>query len=109
MLESMTPSAIHSRPCFLPPPSLMMAAASMGSVRTSYSGPCCSRNADVYSWTLVYTFGSVYASGGADGSKETEADTLVMWDIAHAEKSETSSSGCAASCEKGGKMVSNQA
>jgi hypothetical protein len=34
---------------------------------------------------------------------------LPMWDIAHAENSETSSSGCAASCEKGGKMVRNQA
>ena len=32
--ESMAPSAIHSRPCFLPPPSLMIASASMGSVRT---------------------------------------------------------------------------
>ena len=31
---SMAPSAIHSRPCFLPPPSLMIASASMGSVRT---------------------------------------------------------------------------
>jgi hypothetical protein len=32
-----------------------------------------------------------------------------MWDIAHAENSETSSSGFAASSEKGDKMVRNQA
>jgi hypothetical protein len=57
----------------------------------------------------VYTVGSEYASGGAAGSKETEEDTLPMWDIAHAEKSKTSSSECAASCEKGGKMVRNLA
>jgi hypothetical protein len=64
---------------------------------------------DVYSWTLVYTVGSEYASGGATGSKETEDDALPMWNIAHAENSETSSPGCAASCEKDGKMVRNQA
>ena len=53
----------------------------------------------MYSWTLVYTFGSEYTRGGAAGSKETEDDALPMWDIAHAENSETSMPGCAASCE----------
>ena len=63
----------------------------------------------MYSWTLVYTFGSEYTWGGVAGSKETEDDALPMWDIAHAENSKTSSLGCAASCEKDGKMVRNQA
>ena len=103
LLESMAAFAIHARPCFLPLPSLMMALTSMGSVRMSYSGLCRSRTADVYSWTLVYTFGSVYASRAADRSKVTEPNTLVLWDIVHAVKYETSSSGCTASCEKGGK------
>ena len=62
----------------------------------------------MYSWTLVYTFGSEYTWGRAAGSKETEDDALPMWDIAHAENSETSP-GCAASYEKDGKMVRNQA
>jgi hypothetical protein len=57
----------------------------------------------------VYTFGSEYVSGGRDGSKETEDDDLLMWDIAHVEKSESSSPGCLASCEKDGKMVRNLA
>jgi len=57
----------------------------------------------------VCTVGSEYTSRGADGSKETEEDALPMWDIAHVENSETSSPGCAASCEKDGKMVRNQA
>jgi hypothetical protein len=38
-------------------------------VRTSYSGPCRSRTADVYSWTLSYTLGSEYASRGAAASQ----------------------------------------
>jgi hypothetical protein len=42
--------------------------------------------------------------GGAAGSKETEDDALPLWDIAHAEKSETTLVGCVASCEKDGKM-----
>ena len=58
VLGSMAAFAIQARPCFLPPPSLMMASASSGSVRTSYSGPCRSRTADLYSWTLAYTLGS---------------------------------------------------
>jgi hypothetical protein len=32
-----------------------------------------------------------------------------MWDTAHAENSDTGTSGCAASCEKDGKMIRNQA
>ena len=57
----------------------------------------------------MYTFGSEYAKGRAAGSEETEDDALPMWDIAHVENSETSSPGCAASYEKDGKMVRNQA
>jgi hypothetical protein len=43
------------------------------------------------------------------GSKEIEDDALPMWDIAHAENFKTSLPRCAASCEKDGKMVRNQA
>jgi hypothetical protein len=38
-------------------------------------------------------FGSEYDCEGAAGSKETENNALPMWDIAHAENSETSSPG----------------
>jgi hypothetical protein len=57
----------------------------------------------------VYTFGSEYVYGGAAGSKEIGDDDLPMWDRAHVENFETSSPGCAASCEKDGKMVRNLA
>jgi hypothetical protein len=57
----------------------------------------------------MYMFGSAYVCGGAAGSKEIEDDDLPMWDRAHGENSETSSPGCAASCEKDGKMVRNLA
>jgi len=52
---------------------------------------------------------SKYAWAGPSGLKVTPDFTEPMWDTTHAPNYDTGTSGCAASCEKGGNMIRNRA
>ena len=59
--------AIQYRPCFFPPPVLMMASPESGTVAGSQVSPWSALPTSVYAVRRAGMLGFVYASGGAAG------------------------------------------